>query len=67
MTKLRRVFALTKSEQRVVILIVVILVAIAFTKRHYQQHPSPQPLASPTTQRPGIVRPERSPQSGDRH
>jgi cell division protein FtsL len=49
MRKLFRIFALTKNEQRVVILIVILLVAIAIVKRHYQERESSEvrPVSSP--------------------
>jgi hypothetical protein len=60
-TKLARIFVLDKSEQRVVILIVVMLVAIAIAKRFHDEQGSikSQTSANPAGT-PSVVRPEKA-------
>jgi predicted metal-binding membrane protein len=49
---MRNIFELTKREQRIVILMVVILVALAFVKHLWQTKSQPVPAASPSLQSP---------------
>ncbi|HXX42755.1 MAG TPA: hypothetical protein VEI58_10895 [Chthoniobacterales bacterium] len=58
MSRLARIFVLTKSEQRVVIVVVLLLVAIALAKRHYDERGSvSSPALSPSQTAP--VRPKK--------
>ena len=61
MTKLARIFVLDKSEQRVIILIVVLLVAMAIAKRFHDEQgwAKPQTSANPAGT-PSVVRPEKA-------
>jgi hypothetical protein len=60
-TKLARIFVLDKREQRVVILIVVMLVAMAIAKRFHDEQGSTksQTSANPAGT-PSVVRPEKA-------
>jgi hypothetical protein len=48
----KQIFALTKSEQRVVILIIVALVAIAFTRHWFETKSQPQSSVTPISASP---------------
>jgi len=54
-----RIFVLTKSEQRVVIVIVLLLVGIALVKRHYDLRGSVLPAVTSPAQTPRPARFEK--------
>jgi hypothetical protein len=65
-TKVARIFVLNKSEQRVVILIVVLLVAVAIAKRFHDEQGSTksQTSANPAGT-PSVARPEKAADQSD--
>jgi predicted metal-binding membrane protein len=64
---MRNIFDLTKREQRIVILIVVALVALAFAKHLLENKPQPPPVRSTSapTPSPTIHADEEQPESDD--
>jgi predicted metal-binding membrane protein len=64
---MRNIFELTKREQRIVILMVVILVALAFAKHFWQTNSQPVPAASTLTPAasPSLQSPKEEPEPDD--
>ncbi|HWY50147.1 MAG TPA: hypothetical protein VNW72_01565 [Chthoniobacterales bacterium] len=60
---MKNVFDLTKREQRLVIVIVVALVAVAFAKHLLENRSRPAPATAPSAEAAPAARPTSSPAS----